>query len=99
MCVTRVDLPPLFLPGQKFRLCQRSVVAKAITTGLVCNRVLDMCLCDTAGIATDKRLVYGKRQGIITQPASASNIPMSRAKSIQQGSVRCAQDDSHWRTP
>jgi len=40
--------------------------------------VLDMCLCDTAGIATGERLVYGKRHGI-PEPASASNIPISRA--------------------
>src|SRR5947209_11081797 len=53
-----------------------------------------MCLCDTGVIATDKRSVYGKRQGI-NQPPSASNIPTSRTKSIQRCGVRCAQDDSH----
>src|SRR6266404_1192627 len=121
MYATRVDLPRLFLPRQKFRSCQRSVVAKntacipgwsrtghkadaaplkfkGMSTGQACDQVLRMCLCDTAAIATDKRLLYGKRQGI-TQPASGSNIPISRAKSIQRGGVRCAQDDSHWRTP
>jgi len=33
-----------------------------------------MCLCDTAGIATDERLVYGKTPWH-PEPASASNIP------------------------
>jgi hypothetical protein len=46
------------------------------------GKVLDICLCDTAGIATDWPLVYGKRQGII-QPASASNIPIPRANPAQ----------------
>jgi hypothetical protein len=52
-------------------------------------KVLDICLCDTAGIATDRPLVYGKRQGI-TQPASASNtlrsrqIPVAMPKILQQ---------------
>jgi hypothetical protein len=31
---------------------------------LLVGKVLDICLCDTAGIATDRPLVYGKRQGI-----------------------------------
>jgi molybdopterin converting factor small subunit len=31
--LTRVDLPRRFLLGQKFRLCQRSAVAKGMTTG------------------------------------------------------------------
>jgi hypothetical protein len=46
------------------------------------GKVLDICLCDTAGIATDRPLVYGKPQGI-TQPASASNIPIPRANPAQ----------------
>jgi hypothetical protein len=46
------------------------------------GKVLDICLCDTAGIATDWPLVYGKRQGII-QAASASNIPIPRANPAQ----------------
>ena len=45
--------------------------------------MLDIGLCDTAGIATDWPLVYGKRQGII-QPASASNIPIPRANPAQR---------------
>jgi hypothetical protein len=46
------------------------------------GKVPDICLCDTAGIATDWPLVYGKPQGI-TQPASASNIPIPRANPAQ----------------
>src|SRR5260370_301951 len=61
-------------------------------------QVLDICLCDTAGIATDRPLVYGKRQGII-QPASASNIPGPRADPAQRCSARCVEDDPSRRTP
>src|SRR5260221_949647 len=88
MCVTPVDLPRLFLPGQKSRLCQRSAVAKNP----------DICLCDNAGIATDNRLVYGKRQGI-TQPASASNIAVPCANPVERGGARCVEDDPFRCTP
>jgi hypothetical protein len=62
------------------------------------GKVLDICLCDTAGIATDRPLVYGERQGI-TQPASASNIPIPRANPAQRCGVRCVEDDPSRRTP
>src|SRR5580700_4945820 len=55
-------------------------------------------LCDTAGIATDRPLVYGRRQGI-TQPASASNIPILRANPAQRCGARCVEDDPSRRTP
>src|SRR6266481_1091415 len=66
--------------------------------GYVCNQVLDICLCHTAGIATDKRLVYGKRQGI-TQPASASNIAVPCANPVERGGARCVEDDPFRCTP
>src|SRR4029077_6440159 len=62
------------------------------------GKVLASCLCDTAGIATDRPLVYGERQGI-TQPASASNIPIPRANPAQRCGVRCVEDDPSRRTP
>src|ERR1700730_4305003 len=65
---------------------------------LVCDQVLDMCWCDTAGIATDERLVYGKRHGI-PEPASASNIPISRANPARRCGARCVEDDASRRTP
>jgi hypothetical protein len=32
-------------------------------------------LCDTAGIATDRRLVYGKRRALPTSPSLAQTLP------------------------
>jgi hypothetical protein len=58
------------------------------------GKVLDICLCDTAGIATDRPLVYGKRQGII-QPESTSNIPIPRANPAQRCGTRCVEGDTH----
>jgi hypothetical protein len=60
------------------------------------GKVLDISLCDTARIATDRPLVYGKRQRII-QPASASNIPIPRANPAQRCGTRCVEDDTHRR--
>jgi PAS domain S-box-containing protein len=61
------------------------------------GKVPDISLCDTAGIATDRPPVYGKRQGI-TQPASASNIPIPRVNPAQRCGARCVADDSSRRT-
>jgi hypothetical protein len=48
---------------------------------ILVGKVLGICLCDTASIATDRPPVYGKRQGITqlqvlpTSPSLAQTLP------------------------
>ena len=84
--------------GRNWRTPRRRSDARELRITSWPAKVPVICLCDTAGFATERPLVYGKRQGII-QPASASNIPIPRANPAQRCGARCVEDDPSRRTP
>jgi len=70
-CSAPEDAGQVMLVGKAGRSRNLGQRCTGIAHHFLVGKVLDIGVCDTAGIATDRPLVYGKRQEI-TQPAAPS---------------------------